>query len=123
MRYADQIFPILLGISIFVVIGESRIFVNFMILFLLFYSNNLEKTSVNARVDFCIHLLEETVLKKKLTDAEPPERKVKNDISSIPWWEQVAGTFANSSAYDEAMKLGSEYRDSLRPNSSESYDG
>jgi hypothetical protein len=34
---------------------------------------------------------------------------------SKPWWEQIAGTFANDPLYDEAMRLGREYRESTRP--------
>jgi hypothetical protein len=41
--------------------------------------------------------------------------KVKNDLPPEPWWEKIAGTFSDNSAYDEAMELGREYRDSLRP--------
>lgn len=37
----------------------------------------------------------------------------------IPWWEKIAGTFANSEHYDEAMRLGREYRESLRPKDDE----
>jgi hypothetical protein len=29
-----------------------------------------------------------------------------------PWWEKIAGTFADNPAYDEAMRLGREYRES-----------
>lgn len=32
-----------------------------------------------------------------------------------PWWEQIAGTFADDPIYEEAMKLGSEYRRAQRP--------
>jgi hypothetical protein len=32
------------------------------------------------------------------------------------WWHQIAGTFANDPIYEEAMRLGREYRESLRPN-------
>ena len=32
-----------------------------------------------------------------------------------PWWEQIAGKFANDPVYDHAMRLGREYRESLRP--------
>jgi len=39
--------------------------------------------------------------------------------SSLPWWEKIAGTFANSEHYDEAMRLGREYRESLRPKDDE----
>ena len=33
----------------------------------------------------------------------------------VPWWESISGTFADSPDYDEAMKLGRAYRESLRP--------
>jgi hypothetical protein len=33
----------------------------------------------------------------------------------LPWWEQIAGTFANDPAYEEAMRLGREWRESFRP--------
>lgn len=32
-----------------------------------------------------------------------------------PWWRQIAGIFANDPAFEEAMRLGREYRESLRP--------
>ncbi len=32
-----------------------------------------------------------------------------------PWWEHILGSFANDPLYDEAMRLGREYRESLRP--------
>jgi hypothetical protein len=37
-------------------------------------------------------------------------------INTPPWWEKIAGSFANDPVYDEAMKLGQEYRESLRSN-------
>ena len=43
------------------------------------------------------------------------ELKVERETSSLPWWEKVAGTFSESEHYDEAMRLGREYRESLRP--------
>jgi hypothetical protein len=47
------------------------------------------------------------------------KNKVENDLSSSPWWEKIAGTFSDNPAYDEAMRLGSEYRNSLRLSSPE----
>jgi hypothetical protein len=44
--------------------------------------------------------------------------KVDNGISSSPWWETIVGAFADNTAYDEAMRLGCEYRNSLRPSAS-----
>ncbi len=32
-----------------------------------------------------------------------------------PWWERIAGSFEGKQEYREAMGLGSEYRESLRP--------
>lgn len=46
--------------------------------------------------------------------------KVEDNSSSRPWWEKITGTFSENPAYDEAMHLGQEYRNSLRPGSSES---
>ena len=48
------------------------------------------------------------------------KHKVDRDVPVKPWWEQIAGTFTDNPVYDEAMQLGREYRDSLRPNPSES---
>ena len=36
-----------------------------------------------------------------------------------PWWEQIRGTFKDDPAYDAAMRLGREYRESLRPSDDE----
>jgi hypothetical protein len=47
------------------------------------------------------------------------KRKVESDSASIPWWEKIAGTFADNSSYDEAMQLGRKYRKSLRSSSKE----
>ena len=48
--------------------------------------------------------------------------KLESNSSPRPWWEQIAGTFADNSAYDEAMRLGRDYRD-LRSSSTEPSDG
>ncbi len=42
-------------------------------------------------------------------------RKIETTDISTPWWERIAGTFAHDPVYDEAMKLGRKYRESLRP--------
>ncbi|HZS46801.1 MAG TPA: hypothetical protein VFC63_17140 [Blastocatellia bacterium] len=36
---------------------------------------------------------------------------------SKPWWQEIYGSFANDPMYEEAMRLGQEYRESLRPKS------
>lgn len=35
--------------------------------------------------------------------------------AEVPWWEQIAGTWAHDSEFDEAMRLGREYREAQRP--------
>ena len=50
-------------------------------------------------------------LKLQLQAETPP--------APLPWWEKIAGTFANSEHYDAAMRLGRQYRESLRPKDDE----
>jgi hypothetical protein len=38
-----------------------------------------------------------------------------NPAQPEPGWKQVWGTFANDPLYEEAMRLGREYRESQRP--------
>jgi hypothetical protein len=37
------------------------------------------------------------------------------DRASEPWWERIAGRFENDPVFDEIVRLGKEYRESLRP--------
>ena len=39
------------------------------------------------------------------------------------WWERVFGAFADAPVFDEAMRLGREYRKSLRPAEGDAQDG
>jgi hypothetical protein len=44
--------------------------------------------------------------------------KVKLDSTrddDLPWWERISGIFADDPAFEEAMKLGREWRESFRP--------
>ncbi len=47
--------------------------------------------------------------------AELRRRLQGKDVDERPWWEKIAGTFAGDRSFLEAMKLGREYRESLRP--------
>ncbi len=38
----------------------------------------------------------------------------KDDKNLVPWWKQRIGIFADNPAYDEAMRLGREYRESQK---------
>jgi hypothetical protein len=57
-------------------------------------------------------------LEERVALLEAEVTRLKNKVDQnmpVKWWEQIAGTFADNPAYDEAMQLGREYRDSLRP--------
>lgn len=41
--------------------------------------------------------------------------KMERKEESMPWWHQIAGTFANAPLYEEAMRLGRKWRESFRP--------
>jgi hypothetical protein len=55
-----------------------------------------------------IHALEAQVawLKAKLEEAVGPQ---------VPWWQKIMGSFENDPEFDEAMRLGREWRESFRP--------
>jgi uncharacterized small protein (DUF1192 family) len=63
----------------------------------------------SARLEQRVAALEAEVakLKSKLEERE----------ASPPWWEQIVGTFQHDPIYDHAMRLGQQYRQSLRPKS------
>lgn len=58
-------------------------------------------------------------LEQRVSDLEVEVSQLKRKITALetsqPWWEQIVGTFENDLIYDEAMKLGRHYRQSLRP--------
>jgi hypothetical protein len=41
-------------------------------------------------------------------------------IAAKPWWEEIRGRFKDDAAYEEAMRYGREYRESLKPDDSQS---
>ncbi len=45
------------------------------------------------------------------------QQELQSSDQKEPWWKQISGRFANDLAYDEAMKLGRDYRNSLRSTS------
>jgi hypothetical protein len=61
-------------------------------------------------------------IEARLTILETEVARLKQQlpISPIPWWQTILGTFANDPTYDEAMQLGQQYRQSLRPDSDSS---
>ena len=61
-------------------------------------------------------------LEKRVSDLEAEVSQLKHKIDKIdpdmPWWQQITGTFEDDPVYDEAMRRGRQYRESLRPKAS-----
>jgi hypothetical protein len=61
-------------------------------------------------------------LEKRVSDLEAEVSQLKHKIAKIdtdtPWWHQITGTFEDDPVYDEAMRRGRQYRESLRPKAS-----
>jgi hypothetical protein len=59
-------------------------------------------------------------LKERLAALEAEVARLRTKLeqqsnSCKPWTERIAGLFANDPAFEEAMRLGRRYRESLRP--------
>jgi hypothetical protein len=63
-----------------------------------------------ATIEERLARLEETVA--RLTN-EPGAK------AQTPWWKKIVGVYKNDPEFDEAMRLGREYRESLRPEDEE----
>ncbi len=62
----------------------------------------------NAELEKRIAVLEAEVASLK--------SKVEKKDEAVPWWKQRMGVFADYPIYDEAMRLGREYRESQKLN-------
>jgi hypothetical protein len=58
-------------------------------------------------------------LARRLAKLEAEVAKLNARLDAIEkapkWWERIAGTFRNDPVYEEAMRLGRQYRESQRP--------
>ena len=53
-----------------------------------------------------------SALEKEL--AKLKEKLAKEHNSDLPWWKQISGAFADSEDFEEAMRIGREYRKNLK---------
>lgn len=61
-------------------------------------------------------------LERRVEALEEELARLKESVGvggSKTWWEQIAGSYHNQDEYREAMKLGAEYRASLRASDAE----
>jgi hypothetical protein len=58
-------------------------------------------------------------LEKRVAALEAEVAKLKEIVDNSkpkePWWKEIVGAFRGDPAFLEAMRLGREYRESLRP--------
>jgi hypothetical protein len=64
--------------------------------------------------------MEANSLKDRVAALEAEVARLKTKVegatsSEKPWWKQIWGAFANDPHFEEAMRLGREYRESSRP--------
>jgi hypothetical protein len=62
-------------------------------------------------------------LEQRVTALEKQVAELQEKLGLRPpktWIEQISGVFANDPDFDEAMRLGRKYRESLRPKSKRS---
>jgi len=60
-------------------------------------------------------------IEERLTAVEKELARIKQQLATdksppvVHAWEKIFGSFANSEGFEEAVRLGREYRESLRP--------
>lgn len=69
----------------------------------------MAETSLEER----LAALEAEVAQIKQRLERQPEPEAEQHVA--PWWQQRFGAFKDDPLYDEATRLGREYRESLRP--------
>ena len=53
-----------------------------------------------------------TAVETKLKQLQREKEQRQTQDKAIPWWEQIRGQFKDDPLYDEAMRLGREWRES-----------
>lgn len=58
-------------------------------------------------------------LEKRLQALEQSVKQLQDQVNKVdpdvPWWQKIAGRHADDPVFDEIVRLGREYRESLRP--------
>jgi hypothetical protein len=80
------------------------------------WCNNMATTNLEDRI---VQL--ETNLAQRISDLEVEVLRLSQRVKGAPtqpetaWWKKIVGVYRDDPEFDEAMRLGREYRESLRP--------
>jgi hypothetical protein len=75
---------------------------------------------VTTEVEARLRQLEET-FSQRFAEIEEQVSQLKRQVSAAPaaaetvWWKNIVGIYHDDPEFEEAMRLGREYRESLRP--------
>lgn len=67
----------------------------------------------------------ETTFSRRIAELEEQVSRLSQQVSSTPpsgetaWWKKIVGVYKEDPEFEEAMRLGREYRESLRPKDDE----
>ena len=70
----------------------------------------------NATVEERLTALETEIQRLKQERSGTEETLPQNEV---PWWKRIVGVYKDDPEFVEAMRLGREYRESLRPKADE----
>jgi hypothetical protein len=63
--------------------------------------------------------LEERVAALEAEVEQLKQERTPSSAPAEPWWKKIVGVFQNDPEFEEAMRLGREYRESMRPSEAE----
>lgn len=58
--------------------------------------------------------IEERLARLEEEVARLKQARKSDKANALPWWERIRGTFRDDPDYDEAMRLGCQWRESFR---------
>ena len=62
-------------------------------------------------------MAQQSSLKSRVDALEQEMASLKARVGGKPWWIELFGVYKDDPLFDEAMRLGAAYRESLRPKS------
>lgn len=65
-------------------------------------------------------MMDKKKFEQRMSELEKEVASLRKQVDVLsgsgPWWERIAGSFANDAVYEQAMRLGRQYRREDKPN-------